>query len=393
MKSKAAEIVGMLDSIVVFRGVSRGAVLESLRCLLTSLPTDERVRLYSDFVHELFMHDYDFGHYLLGAVCLDENEYITLRAKGEQIPAPLSACVTEELKIFSELSKLTSRELAEFTGYGGYLPMFDSTAYDFAAEYEKRASNAERLGCGIFAENVMFRLHEGEIVPLKSPDPVTLSHLIAYERERGRLLDNVRAFLDGRPALNMLLYGDAGTGKSSTVKAAANQFAPDGLRLIEIKKEQIRELPHLMERLRESPLKFMIYIDDLSFGTGDDNFSSLKAILEGSASVQPKNTLICVTSNRRHLVKESFSDREGDEVHRNDTMQEQISMSERFGLVILFAKPSKSTYLEIVHGLLDEAGIDKADDTDVDACAFALRKGGFTPRAAEQYVRLCMARQ
>ncbi|MCD7823938.1 MAG: ATP-binding protein [Oscillospiraceae bacterium] len=388
-----SELLSKLDSIVLFRGVSRGEVLSSLRRLLGSEGGSGRIGLYADFVSELFRHSYDFGNYLMDAVSEDENDYIKLRSQNLRIPEVLENCAREELKIFSELSEITSKDLREFTGYQGYLPNFETTSYDFAAEYERRALNVGSTGYGIYAKNVMFRVVDGEITPLRSPDKTKLSHLIGYESQREQLIGNTLAFLEGRPCANTLLYGDAGTGKSSSVKAVANYFAPKGLRLIEIRKEQLRDIPHVMESMRDNPLKFIIFIDDLSFSADDDNFSSLKAILEGSASVQSPNTVIYVTSNRRHLVKESFSDRDGDDIHRGDTMQEQISMSERFGLVILFTKPSKQGYLEIVKGLFEEMSLTWSDEVEVKACAFALRKGGFTPRAAEQFVDQCAAEQ
>ena len=141
-----------------------------------------------------------------------------------------------------------------------------------------------------------------------------------------------------------------------------------------------------METLRENPLKFIIFVDDLSFRKDDDNFATLKAILEGSASVKAPNTVIYATSNRRHLIQESFSDREGDDVHRNDTIQETMSLSSRFGLTILFNRPAKPEYLAIVHALADAKGIQMDDrELETQAAAFAIRKGGATPRAAEQF--------
>ncbi|MBP5459346.1 MAG: DUF815 domain-containing protein, partial [Clostridia bacterium] len=178
----------------------------------------------------------------------------------------------------------------------------------------------------------------------------------------------------------------AGTGKSSSVKAVTNELASEGLRLLELKKSQLHDIPKVMEHLRENPLKFIIFVDDLSFQKDDDNFATLKAILEGSASVKADNTVIYATSNRRHLIRESFTDREGDDIHRNDTIQETMSLSSRFGLTILFNKPAKAEYLEIVHALAEKKGLEMdAVELEKQAQAFAIRKGGATPRAAEQF--------
>ena len=201
------------------------------------------------------------------------------------------------------------------------------------------------------------------------------------------ILDNTKALLEGRAAANILLTGDAGTGKSSTVKAVVNELHKEGLRIIEVHKEQLCEIPVILDELLDNPLKFILFIDDLSFQKDDDNFSALKAILEGSVSAKSKNVVIYSTSNRRHLVKEKFSDREGDDVHFNDTVQEIISLSDRFGIHITFNKPNKETYLDIVRSLADKKGI-KCDTVELERKAeqFALEKGSRSARAAKQFV-------
>ena len=194
--------------------------------------------------------------------------------------------------------------------------------------------------------------------------------------------------MEGKPAANVLLYGDAGTGKSSTVKACANYFYRQGVRLIELRKDQLLSLSAVMGKIADNPLKFIIFIDDLSFNKNDDSFSMLKAALEGSASARAKNAVIYATSNRRHIVKESFSDREsGDEVHLSDTMQELLSLSDRFGLKVYFGKPDKNLYLEIVEELAKREGISmEREELFRRAEAFALGCGSRSPRAAGQFI-------
>ena len=245
----------------------------------------------------------------------------------------------------------------------------------------------------MYAHHNMFRLEGEEIVPITSPDTRVLADLYEYEREKEQLLTNTRALLEGKPAANTLLYGAAGTGKSSSVKAITNELAGEGLRLLELKKSQLHDIPKVMEALKDNPLKFIIFVDDLSFQKDDDNFATLKAILEGSASVKAPNTVIYATSNRRHLVRESFADREGDDIHRNDTIQETMSLSSRFGLTILFNKPSKPDYLAIVKSLAKAKGIEMDEaELEKQASAFAIRKGGATPRAAEQFTNSLLAK-
>ena len=171
------------------------------------------------------------------------------------------------------------------------------------------------------------------------------------------------------------------------MKAVANAFFDEGVRLIELRKDQLRYLPYVMGKISGNPLKFIIFIDDLAFNKSDDNFSMLKAALEGSASAKAANTVIYATSNRRHIIKESFSDRDGDDVHRNDSLQETLSLSERFGLVVLFSKPNKDLYLEIVRELAKKHGLQTdGKELEIKAEAFALRKGNRSARCAEQFI-------
>lgn len=231
-------------------------------------------------------------------------------------------------------------------------------------------------------------------MPILHPDPIEIGSLVGYERERGLVVENTAALAAGLPAANVLLCGDAGTGKSSTVKAVANRFFPQGVRLLELRKEQLRLLPGVMDELSGNPLKFILFLDDLSFQRNDDSFGELKAILEGTAAAKAPNVAIYATSNRRHLVRETFSERDGDDVHRQDTLQEIASLSERFGLSVLFGRPDKALYLTIVQSLALRAGIPAPPDGfAAEAEAFALRKGGRSARAAEQFVQSLAARR
>lgn len=267
------------------------------------------------------------------------------------------------------------------------IPSFESEETDLCAYYENRLKSIDRYGYGVFASYGMFRFSdEKKIEPIKSADKISTSHFIGYGAEREKVILNTEAFINGRPAANVLLYGDAGAGKSSTVKAIANEYFARGVRLIELRKDQLYHLPLVMEKIAHNPLKFIIFIDDLSFLKSDDNFSMLKAALEGSASARAKNCLIYATSNRRHIVKESFADREGGDVHRNDTLQETLSLSERFGLTVYFSKPDKKLYLEIVRQLAERNGLTYTEQMGIEAEAFALKRGNRSARSAEQFV-------
>ena len=252
-------------------------------------------------------------------------------------------------------------------------------------------------GVGMFGLNKAFRIKEKdggdvEFVAINNMDKVMLDDLIGYEIQKKKLVDNTKAFVEGRAANNVLLYGDAGTGKSSTVKAIANEFAPDGLRLIEVKKNQLYQIPALMDELAKNPLKFILFIDDLSFASNDDNFAALKAILEGGVGGRSHNVAVYATSNRRHLVKETMADRSGDDLHAMDTRQELMSLSARFGLTVTFQQPDKDRYDRILLELAKQYNVQMpSDQLFIKGAAFALRAGGRSPRVAKQFVELLAA--
>ena len=242
----------------------------------------------------------------------------------------------------------------------------------------------------MFAKHHLFTVENGQLVPVKYPDPQKLSELPGYEKEREKVIANTRALLAGSPANNVLLYGDAGTGKSSTVKAIANEYAADGLRLVEVKKNQLYQIPDLMDQLAATPLKFILFIDDLSFSSNDDNFAALKAILEGSVGGRARNIAVYATSNRRHLIKETMTDRTGDDIHEADTRQELMSLSARFGLAVTFQRPEKARFEAILTELARQHDIRMPmDQLLVKAEAFAIRAGGRSPRVAKQFIEQC----
>lgn len=378
-----------LETLAVFRSVLDDKALGILRELLEESAEDDHFNIgkYSRFVSEIYKHNDNFSEYLLKAVLENENFYIKGKAQGMKFDPCIEEAVLNELAFLQELSRLTPDEAS----YGYYriypLPRWNTSEIDFTAEYKKRIENINRSGYGKFAADSMFMVRNGDIVPVKHPDKQRLSELYGYESERKAVIENTIALLEGKTAQNVLLYGDAGTGKSSTVKAIVNEYAEKGLRLIEITKEQLRDIPRIIESISENPLKFIIFIDDLSFTPGEDCFGSLKAALEGSVSARSGNTAIYATSNRRHLIKESFSERSGDDIHRNDSMQETLSLSARFGLRVNFSRPDKNLYIVIAAELAAESGIDMPpEDLALKAEQFALQGSGRSPRTAKQFV-------
>lgn len=373
-----------LKSLTVFRGMLRCEALKTLDNLLSlNWSKGEKLSKYAQFVHTLEECGGSLSDTLKKHLCADENMLITCASQGKEIPQSVKNNAKRELETFSLLTQLTQKDFERYIGCD--VPEFENEKTDMAAFYEYRVKNVSRLGYGIFALSGMFRV-EDDIVPIDSADSIAVDSFIGYDTERQKVIDNTRALAQGRPAANTLLFGDAGTGKSSTVKACANMFFDDGVRLIELRKDQLLKLPYVMGRIMNNPLKFIIFIDDLSFNKNDDSFGMLKAALEGSASAKADNAVIYATSNRRHIVKESLSDREGDDIHRNDTMQELMSLSDRFGLTVYFEKPNKKLYLDIVHALAQRCGVD-TEDMDIRAEAFALSRGSRSPRTAEQFVK------
>jgi predicted AAA+ superfamily ATPase len=380
-------LAARLRGLSLFRGVLETGPFAALCELLESEDPLKQLALLGEVCSGLTPWEGDFSRFLREKVFEDENPVIKAKAAGKTVSGALEANCRKDLYLFSMLSALKPEDLCP--EYEDIRPVFTSEPVDFAAEYEDRLANVAKHGYGIFAGAGMLRLNDaGDIVPVESPDAITLDSFIGYEYERGRVLSNTKALLEGRPAANMLLYGDAGTGKSSTIKAVANALRPEGLRLIELRKDQLLRLSSVMGRIAGNPLKFIIFIDDLSFNKNDSDFSMLKAALEGSASVKADNAVIYATSNRRHIVKESFSDRTAmDDVHINDTMQELMSLSDRFGETVYFQKPNKQLYLQIVTDLARKAGLDVPENELTEkAEAYALRKGSRSARAAEQFI-------
>ena len=390
MKNSLQELHYRLNSLVIFRDVMNCRTIQSLERLLESLEDNDtlkQLKAYSDFVSNLYRHHNDLSSYILTLILEDENIYMIRTAHRLEISQKMKECLFSELESLQMIAEMTSLQVKDKIAYDGFLPDWDNTYYDFKKEYLNRIDNIERYGYGIYAKYYMFIVKDSRIVPVKYPDEVKLSQLIGYEKQRQLVIDNTLALINGKPASNVLLSGDAGTGKSSSVKAIANEFRDKGLRIIEIRKDQLREIPEIIDGLSKNPLKFILFIDDLSFAKDDDNFGALKAILEGSVSARANNIVIYATSNRRHLVKESFSDRDGDDVHRNDTVQELISLSERFGLRITFSKPNTYEYLEIVKGLAKLNSLDMSEEElEKEAERFAVGRSGRSARAAKQFI-------
>ena len=253
----------------------------------------------------------------------------------------------------------------------------------------------EAYGVGMFGLNKAFRFtsdgDEIRFLPINNMEQVVLDDLVGYALQKEKLIDNTEAFVAGRPANNCLLYGDSGTGKSTCIKAIVNQFYPRGLRMIEIYKHQFRDLSRVIAAIKNRNYKFIIYMDDLSFEEFEIEYKFLKAVIEGGVETKPENVLIYATSNRRHLIRETWQDREDMEhangLHRSDTMEEKLSLVHRFGVTIRFSKPSQKEFFHIVRTLAQRASLSIPDaELEQGANAWELSHGGISGRTAQQYV-------
>ncbi|NLW43516.1 MAG: ATP-binding protein [Tissierellia bacterium] len=254
----------------------------------------------------------------------------------------------------------------------------------------------KNIGVGKIALNPTFRIetngNDVELIPITNMIDVRFENLIGYESQKAELIENTQFFVDGKSANNVLLYGDSGTGKSTSIKATINEFYKDGLRMIEIYKHQLEYLAKVIGKIKNRNYKFIIYMDDLSFEEFETDYKYLKSIIEGGLESKPSNVLIYATSNRRHLIKETWSDRDDmeidGEIHKSDNLEEKLSLSSRFGITIGYFKPLQKGYLEIVRGLAERNNISMdVEELEAEAIKWERHNGGRSGRTAEQFIR------
>ena len=322
---------------------------------------------------ELFHYDFSYLEEALGVDCFSTLSSYHAIGKPELM---YNKNVSEKVQELSDKLAIANTE-EEFFAY----------VTDFYRDY----------GVGMFGLNKAFRIgsadSKGHITfqAINNMDKVMLDDLIGYEIQKKKLTDNTRAFVEGRKANNVLLFGDSGTGKSTSVKAIVNEFYDKGLRMIEIYKHQFKDLSNVIARIKNRNYKFVIYMDDLSFEEFEVEYKFLKAVIEGGVETRPENILIYATSNRRHLIKENWKDRNDVEykegLHRSDTMEEKLSLVNRFGVTISYSKPTPKEYYEIAIGLARRAGITMPDEEiKQEANKWELSHGGISGRTAQQFV-------
>lgn len=416
MKQTFTSLYYLSETLTVLAGIKEDKVISNLCKILKTLSKKdakeqiypEVLEYYSQMCTELYKNNMtaSLPNYIYDLILYDENAFSVQCSKNKfhEISTHIIDSVKRDIKTLRLLASIEYDELIgqiiknnpNIEEIQDSLPTYSSSFKhagkkdiweDFLADFVRFYA---KNGTGEFAKHYSFRVDsQGNIKPVTHPDLVKLSDLKLYESQKQKANDNLVSFLSNNPYNNVLLYGDRGTGKSSCVKALANEYAEMGLKIVQLEKTKLPYLSNIMQQLAENPLKFLIFIDDLTFSEDDDSMGSLKAVLEGSICSQPENTVIYATSNRRHIVKETFTAREGDELHREDTIDELMALSDRFGLMITYQMPSKEKFLEITRQIASDRGIDVSfSELEEGVEKFALARGYRSPRIARQYLDL-----
>ena len=365
---------------------------------------------------EYGLHGNLWANILALALAYNENVYSKATEIVGETSGSINTFAIHDFKILRELIQFVPningdllREIYHYEGNGRDSKLVNTRVRDRILRLSKQLIEADsdnefkdiitefykEYGVGKFGLNKAFRIEEGtdlktaNIIPITRVEHVYLNDIIGYDLQKKKLTDNTESFINGKPANNCLLYGDAGTGKSSSVKAIVNEYYDKGLRIIEIYKHQFRYLSDILEQLKDRNYKFIIYMDDLSFEESELEYKYLKAILEGGFGRRPENVLIYATSNRRHLIRESFRDKTetDEELHTRDTVEEKLSLSARFGEKIYYGSPDKRDFNSIVLALAKKHNIDM-DESEILAKAnmWELSHGGMSGRSATQFI-------
>lgn len=385
-----------LRGISAYREVMEAPVMVRALSLLDCLCAGDgegAVECYAALFHTLRQEGFlGLGDWLWDALRFTESPYALLCERGGSDPA-LEYAARRDVETFALLAGADCDRIIgamkpllepEYASVLAGLPRWRAAApFDFDALTRFHRDH----GAGLYARYRAFLWEEGKLIPVADPDCPRPEDLLGYEFQRRQVETNTRLLLWGRPANNVLLFGDGGTGKSATVKSMLYIPGFEDLRLIEIEKENLTGLPRLMRSLAGRRQKFILFIDDLAFDQDDKTYSALKTILEGSLEKRPANTIICATSNRRHLVRQTFSDRAGDEVDASETISEKTALAERFGLRIPYLTMNKADYLALVDHLAAQAGLRKDPEwLHAQAMTWEIRHSGRTPRVARQFI-------
>lgn len=425
-----------IDELIVYKDFGNDSLLEDMAYLMDHYKDCEEDKDYLrslafDCIHRLLEMGGNHGFsgnlwhcYLTNLLVNNENTYSRSTEIRGQINGTVNDAVLHDIVIFKELYDYDFTDMTDALSLDAMKLVFDykasteeSKVYndrirrricDLAETFHNDNTPTQmkdsltqfyrEYGVGRFGLHKAFRVSHGtddevNIVPILNIAHVKLDDLVGYDIAKQKLIENTEAFVSGRRANNCLLFGDAGTGKSSSIKAIANMYYDRGLRIIEIYKHQFKDLNDVIAQIKNRNYKFIIYMDDLSFEEFEVEYKYLKAVIEGGLEKKPKNVLIYSTSNRRHLVNERFSDRD-DALHKSDTMQEKLSLVSRFGCTIYFGLPEKKEYQEIVLELAGREGIDMdRDELLLEANKWEVAHGGRSGRCARQFIDYLLGRE
>lgn len=421
-----------MQACILYRDFEHGEVLRNMLCLLKGrkdgfMDLTEQERLFYDSMHGLVEMAGFYGFY--GNLWHDYLTFLLVNKENAfsmacEIVGPVEGSINEiakgEFAVFKELYECDLEVFDQELGsaYGQIISDYQNVAEgsrrfnrrirDRICSLSQKLAQADSVdtfmedmvefyrdfGVGTLGLHKAFRVgHDGDgqvvIQPITNIAHVHLDDLVGYEIAKKKLIDNTEAFVEGRKANNCLLFGDAGTGKSSSIKAILNQYYEKGLRIIEVYKHQFRDLNEVIAQIKNRNYKFIIYMDDLSFEDFEIEYKYLKAIIEGGLEKKPENVLIYATSNRRHLIRENFEDKEGrrEDLHASDTVQEKLSLVSRFGVTIFFSAPNKKEFQNIVSVLAKRHQIEMPEEELLlEANKWELSHGGLTGRTAQQFI-------
>lgn len=409
-------------SLLLYQSVFTSDIGKSLLALLASFTNEDTIacsQAYGQWFSSLALAQQSWPQHLIDRVLAADNAFSqqsqhlpgspeTSAQSVEHVAHDLLNAAEYDFAILHSFYQLSTKQLSHWVGQKCDEPAPPAPISLISPaqlpSINEVVTHYRTHGIGIFGQYAAFRWQThpdrvtGKLIGIPKPDPIRLSQLVAYDHPKQQLIQNTESLLRGYTAQNVLLYGSRGAGKSSLVKALLNEYKSQGLRLIEVPKAHLQNLPQIIGQLSGVPQKFIIFVDDLSFEEDDEAFKALKVVLEGGVTARPQNVVVYATSNRRHLVREFFDERpkpkDAEEIQAWDTVQEKLSFSDRFGLTLTFTPADQPTYLTIVHQLAEQAGLTiDPENLDWRARQWATRHNGRSGRSARQFIDFLIAEQ